>query len=399
MGRPTLLVLALAATLAFAGCGGKGSDDAAKGDRPALAAAGDDDRAAESLGFPGFATKNTTRVAGADATATAAAVARAVFPDAARKPEAVALVNAGDWRSALAASVLMAEPIRAPLLYAEGASLPAASREALDALDPTGSAPAGNGEVIRVGNVPRPADRKSTDLRGANPYALSRAIVGLVTAARRRPPDRVLLVPADNPGLAAPAAAFAAKAGVPILFSFRDRLPPETKDALEALDRPQIMVLGPSKVISPKVTGPLRKLGTISRTGGQEPVTNALEFARFRVGDFGWGISSSGHGFVFVRANRPLDSAAAAPLSASGSYGPQVVLDTGRGLPKPVQQYLLDTQPGFRTDPSAAVFNHAWIVGDSEAISVPVQARIDVLTEITPEIIDGEKPVPPEDRR
>ena len=31
---------------------------------------------------------------------------------------------------------------------------------------------------------------------------------------------------------------------------------------------------------------------------------------------------SPGHGYVLVNGNRPLDAAAAAPLSASGAYGP-----------------------------------------------------------------------------
>jgi predicted small secreted protein len=397
MGRTSLLALVLAAALLVAGCGR--DDGGGGGDRPALSAGADQPRAAENLGFPTFATKNTTRVAGADATATAAAVARAVFPDGARRPKAIALVDAGDWRSALAASVLMADPIRAPLLYSEGTDLPKASRETLSALNPAGNEKVGNGALIRIGATATVAGRKSTDVRGANPYARARAILGLVTAARDKPPGRVLIVSADDAGMAAPAAGFAAKAGVPILFAHRNRLPPETRDALEALDRPQIMILGPSKLISPRVAARLRKFGEVSRTGGKEPVTNSIEFARFRVGDFGWGIGSAGHGFVFLRAGRPLDAAAAAPLSASGSYGPQVMLDAPDRLTRETQQYLLDVQPGFRTDPAAATFNHGWIIGDLEAISAPVQARIDVLLEIVPERINGADPIAPEDRR
>ena len=63
---------------------------------------------------------------GTDPTQTAAAIARAVFPDPARKPSAVTIVDATDWRVAVAASALMAAPFRAPILFSDGTSLPGA---------------------------------------------------------------------------------------------------------------------------------------------------------------------------------------------------------------------------------------------------------------------------------
>ena len=47
-----------------------------------------------------------------------------------------------------------------------------------------------------------------------------------------------------------PAAAWAAKAGDPVLWSDRDRVPAATKAAITAHRRPRIYVLGPSSVIS-----------------------------------------------------------------------------------------------------------------------------------------------------
>src|SRR4051794_7469109 len=63
--------LALLAALLVAGCG-KGSGGPSAPDRPVLGVKGDKPEAAQNLGFPQFATKNTTRVGGADAVATAA---------------------------------------------------------------------------------------------------------------------------------------------------------------------------------------------------------------------------------------------------------------------------------------------------------------------------------------
>jgi hypothetical protein len=148
-------------------------------------------------------------------------------------------------------------------------------------------------------------------------------------------------------------------------------------------------VLGPSAVISPKVTRELRRFGTVRRVGGQDPVTNAIAFARYRVGEFGWGVSNSGHGMVFARAGEPLQAAAAAPLSSAGSYGPLFLLDNANTLPDPLQGQLLDTQPAYRTTPVAAVYNRGWIIGDRAAISVPVQTRIDALLEVVPEQLPG----------
>jgi len=85
---------------------------------------------------------------------------------------------------------------------------------------------------------------------------------------------------------------------------------------------------------------------------------------------------------VFARAARPLDAAAAAALSASGTYGPLIVVSNADRLDAPVDAYLLDIQPGYRRDPVRGVYNHGWIVGDDKAISLGVQARIDLLLEI-----------------
>ena len=63
-----------------------------------------------------MATKNTTRVDGADPVADAAGVALAVYPSAApgTHPNAVTLAPTDDWQAAIAASVLMAPPIQRP---------------------------------------------------------------------------------------------------------------------------------------------------------------------------------------------------------------------------------------------------------------------------------------------
>jgi hypothetical protein len=383
----------LVVVLALAGCGGGGDSDdepspaeRAEQGQPVLGQSGDEEPAGPALGFPIFATKNTTRVSGADPVANAAGVAQAVFPSRSEdtRPPAVALVDQDDWRAGISAAQLMAPPVRAPVLLTEGDELPEATADALEKLQPTGSEEAGDAQVIRVGDVAEPDDLKSTDITGDSPAATARAIDRVASAAAERPSRDVVVASADRPDFAMPAAGWAAKSGDPVLWTGRDELPPETRAAIEAHRRPRIYVLGPEDVISEAVMTELRKLGSVKRISGPDPVSNAIAFARFTDGRFGWGVTDPGHGFVIASSRRTLDAAAGAPLSSSGTYGPLLLITEAQALPQALQDYLLDVQPGYTDDPVRGVYNHGWLMGDEAAISADVQSRIDTLLEIQP---------------
>ncbi len=383
MPRPRLVAVLLVAAVTVAGCGRE--TPATDPERPALVAP---QRAeAENLGFPEQATKNTTRIPGATSTAIAAAVARTVYPDPTRRPDAVTLVDTTDWRVAVAAAALTAAPFNAPVLFSDGADLPGPSNSALTALAPKGADAAGKAQVIRIGEVAAPSNYSSSDITGSGAFGLTRAIATLIRSAKPGKTARVIIASADDPSFAAPAANYAAKSGDPVLFVTKDTVPPETRAALAALgglSRARLYILGPSSVISPQVRKQLSRLGRVKRFGGADPVANALGAARYKDGAFGWGIVDPGHGIVFARAGRPLDAVASSALSASGKYGPLVLLDDPAAMPQSVQQYLLDIQPGYNTDPVTGVYNHGWIIGNTNAISVAQQARIDGLLEIVP---------------
>jgi hypothetical protein len=376
--------------LFLAGCGGGGGgdDNAPTGERrPVLGRGAEEEAAAAGLGFPGFATKNTTRVGGADGIADAAAVAQAIYPSRGEesRPDAVALVDAKDWRTAISAAQLMARPVRAPMLFADGDNLPAATKEALERLSPKGASAAGDAQVIRVGKVPKPGVFDTTEIPGKGYAEVAAGIDKLVTTAARKPSASVLLAPADSPAFAMPAAGWAAKSGDPVLWVNKDTIPTETREAILEHRRPRIYVLGPESVVSKKVLDDLDKLGSVvTRISGPDPVRNAIAFARFSDGKFGWNVVDPGHGVVFASAERVLDAAAAAPLSAAGAYGPLLLVADARKMPAPLQEYLLDIQPGFDADPVRGVYNHGWVMGDEKAVSVDVQARLDTLLEIQP---------------
>jgi hypothetical protein len=392
---------ALLLALALAACGGGGGDNDdprpvdSRDRQPPIGQSGDDEQPAQApvLGFPVFATKNTTRVAGADPVADAAGVARAVYPARTDEssPRAVVVVEQNDWRSAISAAQLMSRPLQAPILFSEGGELPEASAEALEELAPSGADEAGGAQVIRIGAAASPEGRKVTDVEGESAASLAAAIDRLQASAAGGPTPAVVVAPADDPQFAMPAAGWAAKSGEPVLWALRDSLPPETREAIERHrrgGRVPIYVLGPREAISSEVMRELRRLGPTRRIHGPDPVTNAIAFARYTDERFGWGVVDPGHGLVFANATRTQDAAAAAPLSATGTYGPLLLTTDAASLPEPVQEYLLDIQPGYDRDPVRGVYNHGWLMGDESAISADVQSRIDALLEIQPVDID-----------
>jgi hypothetical protein len=378
-------------SLLVAGCGGDSDDKKADpiSTPPVSGQTGDEVPAGgPPLGFPVFATKNTTRVAGGDAIADAAAIALATYPSRTpeSRPAAVILAEVRDWRTGIAASVLVGQPINAPVLFADQDKIPDATKAALDALQPTGSKAMGGAQVVRVGTKAPVEGYKTTDIEGANPAALAAAVDRAHAAAARGAKSPVMIANLDRPEYAMPAAGYAAKAGVPLLWVNGTGVPPETAAAIKTHKSAKIYVLGPADAVPEAVLTALEKLGTVKRVASTDAVSSAITFARYsdEGGGFGWSIVDPGHGLVFVSSRRPQDAAAAAPLSATGTYGPMLLLPDAGVLPQPLQDYLLDIQPGYDADPVRGVYNHGWIIGDESALAAAVQARIDTLLEIQP---------------
>ena len=390
--RPALPPAILCALLLLlAGCGGgDGADEpdrsggGATEEAPVLGREADDEEAAAELGFPAFATSNTTRVGGADPIADAAAIAQAVYPSRDRdtRPRVATLVDTADWRVAVSAAQLAAPPLGAPLLLSDRGEMPPATEQALGRLIPTGAKEAGGAQVLRIGEAAVAEGYKTTEVEGEDHAELAQAIDRLQIAAAGKPAPAVVVASSDQPGFSMPAAGWAAKSGQPVLWVTRDEIPAATRAAITAHKRPKIYVLGPESAVSKEVLQQLGKLGEARRISGADPVANAIAFARFSDGSFGWNVVDPGHGLVFASTQRPLDAAAAAPLSASGTYGPLLLVTVPNALPAPLQDYLLDIQPGYDDDPVRGVYNHGWLIGDEGAVSVDVQARIDALLEI-----------------
>jgi hypothetical protein len=345
---------------------------------------------AEELGYPGFATDNTTRVGGADPATIAAASALAVFPSttAKQRPAAVTIVGEQGKPAAViaaAASVMMAPPVRAPLLFTSSKGLPTVSVAALEALDPQGSAATdGVAAFNTTGSEALLGPGKRLDMIGAKPELP--VIVANLAREREKlaggPPDAYLVTSYD-PEFAAPAAAWAARSGDPVLVTSGKKLEPGYRGILLEHKKVPVFVLGPTSAISDAVLAEVKKLGNpVKRVAGKDPVANALAFARYGAGKFGWDVNDPGHGFVLARAQDPLAAVAASALSASGTWGPLLLTDSAATLPGEVREYFLDVKPGYTTDPTRAFYNHVWVIGDQEAIDVKQQAEVNELAEL-----------------
>jgi hypothetical protein len=383
------VVFIVAAILGGGGAGKNGVGGAAPpvsgGNPPRGRNAAPAGQSTTQLGYPAFATKNTTRVGGADPAANAAGVALAVFPstDAGQRPDAVTLVAEADPAGAIAASVLMAPPVRAPILFSSPAGLPEVSGEALGALDPQGSKATGGAALFAVGDIAAPGGLEATRIRAGSAAATAAAIAALRDRLFGSPPRHVVVASDESLSFAMPAAAWAARSGDPVLFAGRSELPAATAAALRRHPRTPIYVLGPSAAISSAVVLKIAAIDhSVRRVSGRDPVSNAIALARYHDGEFGWDVNDPGHGFVVARSDSPLDAAAAAPLSASGTWGPLLLTDDAATLPAALHGYLLDVKPGYTTDPTRAFYNHVWLIGDQEAIAVEQQAEIDSLAEL-----------------
>jgi hypothetical protein len=386
---PALLALALA------GCG-KGNQSTTQGGGGGGGPLASVAPVAEE-GAVTVTTRNTTRVGGADPVVDAAAIARVVYPGltATSRPHAVVIVDRGDWPAALAAAPFAAAPLNAPVLYSEGGSLPQVTKEALEAMHPTGSAALGGAQVLRIGTKASiPAGYVVRSLPQRDGASVATEAERVLTASTGTTPREAIVVGAEGPtALQMPAPGLAAESAVPLLPVAGATLPPAGETLLRSMHHPAIYVMNAAH-INRTALGALARLGRVTRVPEEEgagaitPSGASIAAARFTDGTFGWGVKEPGHGLVFARSTRPLDAPAAALLSATGDYGPLLLLETPQTIPQPLVAYLTDIQPAYTSAPEFSavrgVYNHGWLIGDEAAISLTTQAQLDSLLEISP---------------
>jgi hypothetical protein len=265
-------------------------------------------------------------------------------------------------------------------------------------MHPTGAAGLGGAQVLLLGSsppLPPGFSSRSVPIPAGDPAAAAVAVQRASAAWHGSKARQVILVSASAPrSLQMPAAGLSAESGAPILLASPTGVPASTAAVLAHMRRPAIYLVGFSS-IAKATLGELARFGAVTpiadgATPGEAPtpVSNSIAVARYSDGVFGWGVKEPGHGLVFANATRPLDAPAAALLSATGQYGPLLLLDSPTRVPPQLAIYLGDIQPAYgkapQYQPVHGAYNHGWLIGGEDAISPATQAEIDAMLEIVP---------------
>ena len=344
---------------------------------------------AGSLGYPAVATRNTTRISGSDPVDLSIASALAAYPTIGpgTPPSAVTLASDSQWQAGVAAATLSAAPVNAPILLAPEGTLSTEGETALSEFQPEGAPTTGEKDVFAIGRVAPPSGYETKTVNAGDFASLAVKVAELKSDLVGGPPAAFVVVSSEEAEFATPAASWTARSGDVVLFTGKSSVPKATLEFLAKKENREVpvFVMGSAEVVSAAAFEQLdQATQSIERVSGDNPVALALEMVRFSSGSFGWNLNDPGHGFTISRSDRPIDAIASVALSTGGTWPALLLTDSSDKLPDDVLDYLKDVKPGYDTDPTRALYNHVWIIGDESLIDVNQQALIDDAAELVP---------------
>lgn len=277
------------------------------------------------------------RSSGPDRYATAAAASRRAFPDPSLV-DVVLLATGENYPDALAGGPLAARE-HAPMLLTSRTRLEPATAAELTRLDPQrvvllgGEAAVSDGVAAQLAARGLQVDRAA----GANRYATA------ATIALGRPGSTwrawnasgvVYLATGDNFPDALAGGAAAAMYDAPLLLTTRSLLPPETRDALQALRPSHVIVLGGPTAVDDAVLGQVQSLGIVAhraagRTRYETAIAALCPTAQLCRVDTRYAVVTTGTGFADALGGSAVAAALRAPLVLVPPAGPvpEVVAD------------------------------------------------------------------------
>lgn len=348
-----------------------------------------------SVNTPWIATKNTTRINTSDPIEAAVLVSQTLWTSEteSNRPSSIVLTDVSNWQIAAVSTDLIHHPSNGPVLFFDKSGLSDVTLKEIKRLNPKGAEGNDGVQIIVVGPIASNTEEQIKDLNmkidkidGDEPASVAQAIDTYYARVAGELPQAVIVGSVDSPEYTLPAINWIAHMPEPLLYVTKDEVPDATVKALqERQGNATIYLLGPDSVISKKVEEDLKEYGKVTRISGDTPYENSIAFAKFKdeSNQFGWGITTPGHNLSFVTIDSPALAIAAAPFSHLGKHAPLIFTEKAQ-LPDAVMEYTMILQPKFKNSPSEGPYNHAWITGDSETVTVGTQSQIDDMLEISP---------------
>src|SRR6201999_842393 len=134
--------------------------------------------------------------------------------------------------------------------------------------------------VLAIGDVEIPGGKSAAKIAAGDAATEAAGIARLRDRLAGKPPKAILLASSSEAAYSAPAAAYAARSGDPVLFTEAKALPQPTEAALRREEGVPVYALGPGSAISGKVLKEVEALGAkVTRISGDNPVAAAISFA------------------------------------------------------------------------------------------------------------------------
>jgi putative cell wall-binding protein len=342
---------------------------------------------------PWVGSKNTTRINTSDPAEAAAIISQTLWMATSddNRPGGVVLANPNDWQTTLASADLIHHPNNGPVLFVNKDGVPDVTLNELKRLKPKGVDMNNGVQVVLVGELDQKVEDqvkglglKIDKIAGGNPAAVAKAIDAYYAKVTKENPSSVIVGSMDSQEYTTPAVNWIAHMPEPLLYVKKDEIPGETVDALKTRGgKANIYILGPESVVSANVEKQLGQYGKVVRIAGNDPYDNAVAFAKYKdpATGFGWGITLPGHNFSFVSKDSPALALAAAPFSHLGKHAPLLWTDKEK-MPEIVHTYVMSIQPKYKMSPIEGPYNHAWLTGSDDALSIVAQGEIDTMLEI-----------------
>ncbi len=323
-------------------------------------------------------TKDSTRLGGENAAGLSLTAAQTLFPEGSEtRPSALIQAPANTWQAGVVAAPLV-RWLNGPLLLDDETTEIEMVR---DRLQPEGVATLDGATVVQVRMGQTSSSAEAVQVQAGTAPELAAQVDALVERLGGKVQPNVWLVP-DDPGYAIPAAYWAAQSGDMVLFG-GNPLPEATRQALERRGgQARIYLAGPGLE-----SEDLSRYGTIQRIVAWDGAAAAVALASYRdeATGAGWGFDGSryltNHHFVLANRDDPAMAVAGLSLGRFGKFGPLLWVERDQ-IPPATDQYLWKMKPEFFNTPAEGPFNHLWLLGGPEQISVKVQGQADLSQEI-----------------